>query len=183
LSAIYLCHRRVGGRKAKILIRALSCAKAIIYILRMHNITIAIASDHRGFALKSLFCSRIAEQGHAVADLGTDSEASCDAGDYAQRVAQNLRFNPEHRGVLICMSGQAMAMTANRYRHIRAALCFNSTMARLARQHNDANILVIGAYMIGQEVAFDCLDTFLATPFLGERFSARRDKLTELGGL
>ncbi|MDE2029312.1 MAG: RpiB/LacA/LacB family sugar-phosphate isomerase [Alphaproteobacteria bacterium] len=149
----------------------------------MENLTINIASDHRGFALKSLFITRLKELGHTVADFGTNDETSCDAGDFAQKVALDIRAHPEHLGILICMSGQAMAMTANRYSHIRAALCLNTTMARLARQHNDANILVLGAHMTGQEVALDCLDTFLTTPFLGGRFVPRRDKLTAMGGL
>ena len=149
----------------------------------MTQLTIALASDHRGFALKKLFAARLAEQGHAVLDLGTDSETSCDAGDFAQKLAADIKVNAQHRGVLICGSGQAMAITANRYQHIRAALCLNTTMARLAREHNDANVLVIGSHIVGQEVAMDCLDMFLATPFLAGRFTARRDKLTELGGL
>ena len=149
----------------------------------MTKFTLALGADHRGFVLKSLFSARLKEQGHNIIDFGTDSEASCDAGDFAQKVAADLHAHPDHKGILICMSGQAMAMTANRYQHLRAALCLNTTMARLARQHNDANVLVIGAYMIGQEVAMDCLDTFLTTDFLGGRFIPRRDKLTAMGGL
>ena len=149
----------------------------------MKNLTVSIATDHRGFALKKLFAARLAKGGHKVVDFGTDDEVSCDAGDFAQKLAADLRDHPQHMGILICGSGQAMAMTANRYKHIRAALCLNSTMARLAREHNDANVLVIGAHIVGQEVAFDCLDTFLSTAFLGGRFTARIDKLTALGGL
>ena len=149
----------------------------------MTEITIAIASDHRGFLLKGLFSARLQERGYRVSDFGTHDETSCDAGDFAQRVALDMKENPDHIGVLICMSGQAMAMTANRYRHLRAAMCLNTTMARLARQHNDANVLVIGAHMIGQEVALDTLDAFLDTPFLEGRFIPRRDKLTGMGGL
>lgn len=144
---------------------------------------LCIAADHRGFPLKSAICLRLREQGHEVLDLGPDDEKSCDAGDFAQRVAAHLRDHSDHKGILICGSGQAMAMTANRFRHIRAALCLNTTMARLAREHNDANILVLGAHIIGQEVAMDCLDTFLTTVFLEGRFTARRDKLTAMGGL
>jgi ribose 5-phosphate isomerase B len=81
------------------------------------------------------------------------------------------------------MSGQAMAMTANRYQHIRAALCANTTMARLAREHNDANILALGAHIVGQDVALDCLETFVTTKFLGGRYAERIVKMTELGGL
>jgi ribose 5-phosphate isomerase B len=149
----------------------------------MTALTIAIAWDHRGFLLKSLLFARIQERGHKPVDFGTHDEKSCDAGDFAQRVTADLRENPEHLGVLICGSGQAMAMTANRFRHIRAALCLNTTMARLAREHNDANILVLGAHVMGQEVALDCLDIFLGTKFLGGRYTARRDKMSAIGGL
>jgi ribose 5-phosphate isomerase B len=149
----------------------------------MTALTLVIGSDHRGLALKTLFKARLTELGHNVVDVGTDNESSCDAGDFAQKVALDLRDHPEHVGILICMSGQAMAMTANRYRHIRAALCMNTTMARLARQHNNANVLVLGAGLIGQEVALECLDTFLETKFLEGRFIPRCDKLLAMGGL
>jgi ribose 5-phosphate isomerase B len=149
----------------------------------MSDITIALASDHRGFLLKSLLFSRLREHGHSVLDFGTKDETRCDVGDYTIKLVADLRDYPQHFGILICGSGQASAMTANRYKHIRAALCLNSTMARLAREHNDANVLVLGAHIIGQEVALDCVDTFLSTKFLGGRYEERRDKLTELGGL
>ena len=149
----------------------------------MTGLTVALASDHRGFALKKLFAARLAERGHNVVDFGTNDESSCDAGDFATRLAKDLRDNPAHLGILICGSGQAMAMTANRYKHIRAALCLNTTMARLAREHNDANVLVIGAHIVGQEVALDTLDAFLTATFAGGRFVPRLDKLNALGGL
>ncbi len=145
--------------------------------------TIVIASDHRGYALKSVFSEWLRTRGYTIIDLGPDSENSCDAGDFAKMLAENLKKNLMHKGILICGSGQAMAMTANRYAHLRAALCLNTTMARLAREHNDANVLVLGAHIIGQEVATDCLDVFLNTKFAEGRFTARRDKLTALGGL
>lgn len=149
----------------------------------MKHLTLNIACDHRGLGLKTLFLQHLRAKNYNVTDCGTDNEVSCDAGDYAVRVVEDLRQHPDHLGILICGSGQAMAMTANRYQHIRAALCLNTTMVRLAREHNDANILVLGAHITGQEVALDCLDVFLTTPFLGGRFTARRDKLTALGGL
>jgi ribose 5-phosphate isomerase B len=145
--------------------------------------TVSIASDHRGFPLKSLFLKHLEERGFKVLDFGTNDEVRCDVGDFAQKVIADLRAHPEHRGVLICGSGQVSAMTANRYRHIRAALCFDTTMARLARQHNDANVLVLGAHISGQEVALDCLNTFLTTDFLGGRYAERNAKLAALGGL
>lgn len=145
--------------------------------------TFVIGSDHRGFALKTLFIARLKDMGHAVIDVGPETDASCDAGDYAQKAVLLMRDNPSYTGILICMSGQAMTMTANRYQHIRAAMCLNTTMARLARQHNDANVMTLGAYIVGQEVAMDCLETFVNTAFLGGRFEPRREKLTAMGGL
>ena len=149
----------------------------------MNAKTVAIASDHRGFPIKALFSARLKERGINVIDFGPADETRCDAGDFAQKVAEDLRKNPDHIGVLICGTGQVMAMTSNRYKHLRAALCLNTTMARLARQHNDANVLVLGAHVIGQEIALDCLDAFLNTEFLGGRYAERRDKLTTMGGL
>ena len=116
-------------------------------------------------------------------DLGTDSDARCDALDYASAMADQFKSNLIQSGVLICGSGQAMAMTANRYQALRAALCTDSTMVRLAREHNDANVLVLGADIIGEAVAMECLSVFLSTDFLGDRYTARRDRLTGLGGL
>ncbi len=139
-------------------------------------------SDHRGLSLKTLLIEHARMRNCAVVDHGTITRESCDAGDFAQRVVADLREHPAHIGILICGTGQAMAMTANRHRHIRAALCVNTTMVRLARAHNDANILVLGAEIIGPELARDCLDAFLTTPFANEeRFVARRDKLDRLG--
>jgi len=149
----------------------------------MNKLTISIGSDHRGFRLKADIISRLSDMGHKCVDCGSHGENSCDAGDFAQKVVANIKEYPEHIGILICGSGQAMAMTANRYRHIRAALCVNSTMAKMARQHNDANVLVLGAHMIGQEVAMDCIDAFLNTEFLGGRYAQRCAKLEEIGGL
>ncbi|MDD5587279.1 MAG: ribose 5-phosphate isomerase B [Alphaproteobacteria bacterium] len=149
----------------------------------MSKPVIYIASDHRGVALKSLFVSLLREEGFKTHDLGPDSEERCDASDFAVRLAGALGEDEHAKGVLICGTGQAMAMTANRYRHIRAALCTNSTMARLAREHNDANVLVLGAHIIGVEVAQECLDVFLKTKHLGGRYAARVQMLTDLGGL
>ncbi|MDD4615712.1 MAG: ribose 5-phosphate isomerase B [Alphaproteobacteria bacterium] len=144
---------------------------------------ISMASDHRGYPLKALLSAKLRERGIGVADFGTTDESRCDAGDFAQKLVEDMRAHPERLGILICGTGQAMAMTANRYKHIRAALCTNTTMVRLAREHNDANVLVLGAHIIGQEVALDCLNAFLETKFMGGRFEERRDKLTALGGL
>lgn len=145
--------------------------------------TFAIASDHRGFALKAKCIAWLQAQGHNPKDLGTHNDERCDAFDYARKLAEEFKSNAIQSGLLICGSGQAMAMTANRYQSLRAALCTNGTMARLAREHNDANVLVLGADIVGDAVALECLQVFLSTRFLGDRYTARRDRLTALGGL
>lgn len=149
----------------------------------MANIVVPIASDHRGFSLKTAALEWLRANGYAPLDLGTHTEDRCDAGDYVLKVVRAVREDPAARGILICGTGQAMAMTANRYQYIRAALCVNATMARMAREHNDANILALGAHIVGQEVAMDCVKFFLATPFLGGRYAERCAALEALGGL
>lgn len=149
----------------------------------MTKTIIPIGADHRGFPLKTRFLAWLDQHGYAPKDLGTTSEERCDALDFAQKMAGEFRLNAVQFGVLICGTGQAMAMTANRFQNIRAALCTSVDMARLAREHNDANVLCLGADMISADVAQQCLETFLATQFLGGRYAERRDKLTNLGGL
>ena len=149
----------------------------------MSTPTILIAADHRGFSMKASFISWLETRGYVVKDLGTHSEERCDALDSARALATDFKKYPNVFGILICGSGHAMAMTANRYRIIRAAHCMNATMARLGREHNDANVLVLGADLINHDVAQECVQVFLTTPFLGGRYAERRDKLTALGGL
>ena len=149
----------------------------------MSDKIVFLASDHRGVGLKTKLSAWLDEQGYAVRDLGTQGTERCDAGDFAVKLAEALRGTPAAHGVLICGTGQAMTMTANRYRHIRAALCAEPTTARLTREHNDANVLVLGADVTGAAVAMDCLQAFLKTAFLGGRYTERRDKLTALSGI
>jgi ribose 5-phosphate isomerase B len=145
--------------------------------------TVLVASDHRGFDLKAQVIAWLAQHDYKGKDLGTHSDARCDAVDFAKKMADEFTVGGADFGVLICGSGQAMAMTANRYRNLRAALCVNSDVARLAREHNDANVLAIGADFTSSDMALQCLETFLKTSFLGGRYAERRDKLTQLGGL
>lgn len=147
------------------------------------GIVVPIGSDHRGFPLKAAVVAWLREHGYEPLDFGTDSEVRCDAGGYALKVADALRKDPAMRGILICGTGQAMAMTANRHKHLRAALCVNTTMVKLARRHNDANILALGAHIVGLEVALDCVDAFLTTDFLGGLYAERCAALTALGGI
>lgn len=149
----------------------------------MSNKTVFVASDHRGVALKALAVKWLTDQGFEPQDLGPPDMARVNASDYAIKVAEALRGDPEARGVLICGTGQAMTMTANRFKHVRAALCVNGFMARLAREHNDANVLCLGAELVGEGLALDCLDVFMKTAALGSRYAERCQILTDLGGL
>jgi ribose 5-phosphate isomerase B len=134
-------------------------------------------SDHAGFALKQVLIERVQRLGLDVVDLGTDSIDSCDYPDYAHAVAKAVLATPGSMGLLICGSGIGISITANRYPGIRAALCRSSYEARLAREHNDANILALGARITGVDLAIDTIETFLSTSFLGERHIRRVAKI------
>ena len=141
--------------------------------------TIAIAADHAGFELKELLKADLAARGFQPLDLGTDGPDSVDYPDFADKVAAALKEGHDMRGVLICGTGIGISIAANRHRHIRAAVCHDSTSAKLARQHNNANVLALGARLLGPEVAKDCLGAFLSTAFEGgERHTRRVGKLS-----
>jgi ribose 5-phosphate isomerase B len=149
----------------------------------MSKTVIPIGADHRGYALKVQFISWLEQIGYAPKDLGTHSTERCDALDYAKKLAAEFKSNSIQFGILICGSGQAMTMTANRYQHLRAALCGSVAMAKTTREHNDADVLVLGADFTPQDEALKILQTFLDTKFLGGKYAERRDALTALGGL
>ncbi|RIK92797.1 MAG: ribose 5-phosphate isomerase B [Proteobacteria bacterium] len=138
---------------------------------------IAIASDHGGFELKSLLIEEIRALGHQVLDLGCHGPESVDYPDYAAALAAALADGRADRGVILCGTGIGISIAANRHPHVRAALCHNGLTARLARQHNDANVLALGGRILGPELAKDCLREFLATPFEGGRHARRVAKL------
>ena len=140
--------------------------------------TIAIGSDHAGFALKALLTDELRAGGYSVLDLGTDGEASVDYPDFGAAVAAAVAEGRASRGVAVCGSGIGISIAANRHPGARAALCTSGLMARLAREHNDANILALGSRIVGVEVARDCLREFLNTPFAGGRHAARVAKLS-----
>jgi ribose 5-phosphate isomerase B len=140
--------------------------------------TIAIASDHAGVDLKSILKEDLAALGFEVLDLGTQDEQSVDYPDMADALADAIDGQRVSRGVAICGSGIGISMAANRHRHVRAALCHDTLSAKLAREHNDANVLAMGARLIGTETARDCLRTFLNTPFEGGRHQRRVDKMS-----
>ncbi|MBV8651611.1 MAG: ribose 5-phosphate isomerase B [Alphaproteobacteria bacterium] len=139
--------------------------------------TVAIAADHAGYELKSALLPVLAELGLDVLDLGTNSRESVDYPDFADAVAAALDAGRAARGILICGTGIGISIAANRHRFIRAALCHDGLTARLARQHNDANVLVLGGRIIGIETAKDCLISFMGTQFEGGRHARRVAKL------
>lgn len=144
----------------------------------MSKVTVAIASDHAGVELKALVKGELEAMGFGVSDLGTQGTDSVDYPDFADALAAALKEGKASRGVLICGTGIGISMAANRHRHIRAALCNSATAARLSRAHNDANVLALGARLIGPEAARDCVRTFFTTDFEGNRHQRRVDKLS-----
>ncbi len=123
----------------------------------------------------------LTEQGFSVLDLGTDGSDSVDYPDFADALVKALSDHRAERGILICGTGIGISIAANRYRHIRAAHCHDTTDARLSRQHNDANVIALGARTLGPEVARDCVAVFLKTGFEGDsnpRHSRRIDKMS-----
>ena len=135
---------------------------------------IAVAADHGGVELKNILVADLKAAGVPVLDLGTMTTESVDYPDYANALAAAIAEGKARRGVLLCGTGIGMSMVANRHKGIRAALCRDVTDARLARQHNDANVLCLGGRTTGLEVARDCLRTFLSTEFEGGGRHARR---------
>lgn len=142
---------------------------------------IAIASDHRGVALKARLSAWMAAQGYDVKDCGPPSDAErVDAMDYSLRVVAEIKAGRSDYGIGICGSGQMMAITANRFPFIRAALLHTEAEAAPARQHGDANMLALGADTLDAATAEAILATFLATDALGDRYAERRERLAAL---
>lgn len=139
---------------------------------------VAVAADHGGYELKTVLLPELRALGFDVLDFGTNSLESVDYPDFAEKVAVAVETGKARFGLLICGTGIGMSIAANRHRKIRAALCHDVTTARLARQHNDANVMTLGGRMIGSETAKDCLRTFLSTSFEGGRHVRRIAKLS-----
>ncbi|MEA3060710.1 MAG: ribose 5-phosphate isomerase [Sphingomonadales bacterium] len=139
---------------------------------------IAIVSDHAAFEMKALLAEHLREAGWEVLDLGTSSTDSVDYPDCGYRLAQAIADGRAARGVSLCGSGIGISIAVNRHPACRCALVSDGLSARLAREHNDANVIAMGARLIGIETAKDCLDQFLAAPFAGGRHQRRVDKLT-----
>ncbi len=140
--------------------------------------TIAIGSDHAGFAYKDKIKSSLKRQGYHVLDKGTFDETSVDYPDFAHPVADAVEKGEAHFGILFCGSGNGVAITANKHAGIRAALCWKEELARLARAHNDANILCVPARFISLDLTKKMIKAFLTEPFEGGRHQNRVNKIS-----
>ena len=138
---------------------------------------IYIASDHAGVELKAALMQHMEAAGYAVTDEGAFTHDSVDYPDYAHKVAAQLLADPLARGILICGTGIGMSIAANRFSHVRAALCQSEEEARLARAHNDANVLCLGARVVSLNAATECVNAFFSTQFEGGRHESRVNKL------
>ena len=139
---------------------------------------IAIGGDHAGFEYKQKIAQRLSELGYKLKDFGSYSADSVDYPDYVHPVATGVENGEFDLGVLVCGSGNGVAMTANKHDGIRAAICWSELLASLARQHNDANVIAFGARTMGMETVVDSLKTFLVTEFEGGRHVPRVAKLS-----
>lgn len=139
--------------------------------------TVAFAADHAGFELKNLLRDELKAQGYGVLDLGTNGPESVDYPDFGRALGEAVAAGKAGFGIAVCGTGIGISIAANRIAGCRAALCHDTTSARLCREHNDANVLALGARLIGVETARDCVKAFLATEFAGGRHAGRVAKL------
>lgn len=137
-------------------------------------IRIAIGSDHAGFELKNWLITKLVEAGYQCQDFGTHSPQPCDYPDFSVAVARAVVSEQCDTGIVICGTGIGSSIAANKVRGVRCALCWNEYTARMARSHNDANILALGARVIGPELAWEIVKAWLGTPFSGEERHRRR---------
>jgi ribose 5-phosphate isomerase B len=139
---------------------------------------IYIGCDHAGYDLKTIIINYLKNKNMECVDLGCDSSNDkVDYPDYAQSLALKIQNDPHAMGILICGSGMGMSISANRFKNVRAALCTHEFQSRLARAHNDANIICLGSRITGVDLSISCVDVFLNTPFEGERHKKRVEKI------
>ncbi len=143
-------------------------------------VRIAIAADHAGYALKEILRRSLSDPANEVEDLGTHSDAPVDYPDFAAAVARRVAAGTCDRGILVCGTGIGMAMAANRVPGVRAAVVWDEQTVRLAREHNDANVLALGARVLPVDLAISIVRSFLTTPFSGGRHQERLAKLDAL---
>jgi len=139
---------------------------------------VAIASDHAAVGLKAELVDWLRNNGHEVDDLGPNTAESVDYPDFGYKLAQHVAAGSAERGIALCGTGIGISIAVNRNPKVRCALVSEPLSARLTREHNDANIIAMGARLIGTEMAKACVETFLATPFGGDRHLRRVDKLS-----
>ena len=142
--------------------------------------TIALGADHAGYGLKEALKAWLINHGYQVLDLGTHSTESVDYPDYAALVAESVVDHKVERGLLICGTGIGMSMAANKVPGVRAALCGDLYTARMSREHNDANVLVLGGRLMGTDMAADILQAWLQTEFAGGRHARRVEKIADI---
>jgi ribose 5-phosphate isomerase B len=142
-----------------------------------NTMKIAIAADHAGFEMKEELKSWLVGEGHEIIDFGTNSLDSCDYADFVHPAVTTVEKGDTDKGLLVCGSGQGVAITANKHQGIRAALVWDVPLAALARQHNDANVICIPARFVTLDKAIECLKTFLETDFEGGRHANRVAKI------
>ena len=143
-------------------------------------LVIALGADHAGWELKEALKAWLIENGHQILDFGTHSPDSVDYPDYALEVAESVASGKAERGVLVCGTGIGMAMTANKVPGIRAALCSDPFMARMSREHNDANILTLSGRLMDKELGLEILRMWLSTEFAGGRHEQRLGKIAQI---
>ena len=138
---------------------------------------VALGADHAGFEYKNLIKTKLESEGFEVIDMGTNSADSVDYPDFIHPVADSIENKKADQGIIICGSGNGVAMTANKHQEIRAAIAWNNDLASLARQHNNANVLAIPARFVSKDLALSMVDIFLNTEFEGGRHQRRVDKI------
>ena len=138
---------------------------------------IILASDHAGFKLKEEIKNFLIKKRREILDLGTNNTDSVDYPDFAHRLSNEMKKNSKQIGILVCGSGIGMDMVANRHKNIRAALCYSIKSTKLSRQHNNANVMTIGARLTKKNVALKCVNTFINTNFKGGRHLRRIKKI------
>lgn len=141
---------------------------------------IALGSDHGGLSLKKQIIEHLKSQNIEIKDFGTHTEDACDYPDYALKVAEEVVAGDFELGILVCGTGIGVSISANKVPGIRAALCGDTFSAHATREHNNANVLTLGARTVGTGLALDIVDTFINAKFLGDRHQRRVDKITEI---
>ncbi|MCM8757423.1 MAG: ribose 5-phosphate isomerase B [Candidatus Omnitrophica bacterium] len=138
---------------------------------------IGIASDHAGFEVRKFLVNALKQEGYDIADFGPEVCRSVDYPDYAAKVGTAVQTGRIDRGILICATGQGMNISVNKFPRVRAALCNDIYLAKMAREHNDANVLCLGGRVVAKELAWEITKTFLETPFQGGRHRRRVNKI------